>query len=65
MPDAHNGFLLKNRILPLTNHDTGDDYDQEDLEIERFTSSVTWQARGAERRINILTYVPITEDEKE
>ncbi len=59
------GFLLKSQTLPLTRDDMDDEYGQEDLEIERFITSVTWQARGAERKIDILTYVPIVIENEE
>lgn len=60
------GFSLESQTFPLTEDDMDDEYDQEELEIERFTASITWQARGAERKIDILTYVPIfTENEEE
>jgi hypothetical protein len=59
------GFLLKSRALPLTRDDMDDEYGREDLEIERFTASITWQARGAERKIDILTYVPVVIENEE
>lgn len=60
------GFQLRSQTSPLTSDDKGEEYDQEDLEIERFAASLSWQARGFERKIDILTYVPIpNEDEEE
>jgi len=53
------GFLLKSQRLPLSKDDMVDEYDKADLEIERFTVSIEWQARGAQREIDILTYVPV------
>ena len=59
------GFQVRSQTLPLTNDDMGDEYDQESLDIERFASSITWQARGFERKIDILTYVPIVNEDEE
>jgi len=62
---ADAGFQLKSQMLPLVSEDIGDEYDQEDLEIERFASSLTWQARGLARKIDIVTYVPIDIENEE
>ncbi len=58
-------FQLRSKISPLTSDDKGDEYDEENIGIERFATSLSWQARGFERKIDILTYVPVVNEDEE
>ena len=58
-------FQLRSKISPLTSDDKGDEYDEENIGIERFATFLSWQARGFERKIDILTYVPVVNEDEE
>jgi hypothetical protein len=55
-------FLWEQEVLPLEKSDLDDEYDMEDLGIERLKCSVSWDKNGR-RNIELLTYVPVIEIE--
>ncbi len=52
-------FLLESELMPLEESDLEEGYEEDDLNIARLKLSLSWQARGAEREIDLLTYVPL------
>lgn len=53
-------FLWDQEVTPLESTDLGDEYDIDDLGIERLSCSLSWEKNGR-RNIELLTYVPIIE----
>jgi hypothetical protein len=53
-------FLWEQEVLPLKKSDLDDEYDAEDLGIERLECSVSWDI-NERRKIKLLTYVPVME----
>lgn len=59
------GFLWKSSVMPLEGQDSAYEYEGVELMIERLECLLSWQARGAEREIGFVTYVPVIENEEE
>jgi competence protein ComGC len=49
-------------ITPPKNQDLKDAHDKDKISIKRFFCSLSWQAAGHSRNINLLTYIPTYKD---
>ena len=58
-------FTLQQEYLPLEKEDIGDEYSPEEISLMRFQFLLKWFRQNREREIDILTYVPIAENEEE
>ena len=53
-------FLWDQEVVPLEIGDLDDEYDIDDLNIERLSCSLSWERSGS-RSIELYTYIPIIE----
>jgi len=57
-------FLWDQEVMPLESTDLGDEYDIDDLDIERLSCSLSWEKNGS-NGIELSTYIPIVENVSE
>lgn len=60
---AEDKFHWRQTVLPLE-EELGDEYDEEDIGLKRFSLSMAWERHNVERRIEILTYIKTAESEE-
>ena len=57
-------FLWDQEVMPLESTDLDDEYDIDDLDIERLSCSLSWEKNGS-NGIEFSTYIPIIENVSE
>ena len=60
---ATNTFYWQQVTLPLEEEDFEDEYEEENLNLQRLELSLKWKRRNVERSIGLLTYAQIPETE--